>query len=174
VQTTAYGSARYLAVDREISRLFHKAWMVAVMLCVGFGGWATSFSISGAVIAPGTFAVGSKHKVVQHLDGGVIASIHVKDGDLVQEGQLLLTLDSQESKGDIAGLDSEIAARSEQVALIEGELKNLLKLQAKQLVAYNRVAALQREAASLSGDIARLASQKSRIQARLARVGPAC
>ena len=166
---SASDSARYMAADGDIGRLFRLSWIVTVVLIVGFGGWAAASSISGAVIANGTLAVEGKRRAIQHLDGGVIAQLHVRNGDIVQEGSLLVTLDARELKSEIAGLDKEIAARSKQIKLIEDELKNLLELLEKRLIAQNRVAALQRESAAIAGEIARLGSQREKAEARLAR-----
>jgi multidrug efflux pump subunit AcrA (membrane-fusion protein) len=162
--------ARYFAAEADMARLFRLAWIVTVVLVAGVGGWAATSSISGAVIAAGTVAVEGKRKVLQHLDGGVVAHLHVRDGDVVESGNLLVTLDAEELRREVAGLDKEISARSQQIELIEGELKNLLELLEKRLVAHNRVTTLQREASSLAGDIARLSGQKAKVEARLARV----
>ncbi len=58
-----------------------------------FGGWAAVAHIDGAVIAPGTVSVQSKRQVVQHLEGGIIGEIRVRDGQVVKEGDVLFVLD---------------------------------------------------------------------------------
>jgi HlyD family secretion protein len=50
-------------------------------------------SISGAVVATGVVNVESNYKTVQHLDGGIVANILVKNGDVVKQGDILLRLD---------------------------------------------------------------------------------
>lgn len=55
--------------------------------------WAHFTQINGAVIASGQAVVRGNPKVVQSLDGGVVADIQVQDGDLVERGELLLSLD---------------------------------------------------------------------------------
>ncbi len=50
-------------------------------------------SISGAVVATGVVNVESNYKTVQHLDGGIVAKILVKNGDVVKQGDVLLRLD---------------------------------------------------------------------------------
>jgi HlyD family secretion protein len=159
-----------MAAEADIKRLFRLSVIVTFVLIVGLGGWAAASSISGAVIASGTVAVEGKRRAIQHLDGGVIEMLHVKNGDVVEAGSLLVTLDAREFKDEIAGIDKEISARSAQIKLIEDELQNLLELLEKRLVAQNRVASLQRESAALAGEIARLTSHKAKIEARLERV----
>lgn len=62
------------------------------LVLIGFF-WMQTTLISGAVIAQGQVLVRGKPKVVQSLDGGVVAEIHAKDGDVVRAGDVLLTLD---------------------------------------------------------------------------------
>lgn len=50
-------------------------------------------AISGAVVASGVVNVESNYKTVQHLDGGIVSKILVKNGDVVREGDALLRLD---------------------------------------------------------------------------------
>lgn len=59
---------------------------------LGLGGWASLSSVGGAVIAPGVVAVESMRQVVQHLEGGIIGEILVKEGDDVGRDQVLFRL----------------------------------------------------------------------------------
>ena len=62
-------------------------------LVAGFVAWAAFAPIQGAVIAPGTVVVEGKPKTLQHLDGGIVGEILVKDGDKVKAGDVVLRLD---------------------------------------------------------------------------------
>ena len=68
-------------------------YALIVLIFVVFGGWAAIARIDGAVIAAGTVSVQSKRQVVQHLEGGIIGNIHVRDGQQVKEGDVLFVLD---------------------------------------------------------------------------------
>lgn len=72
-----------------------------LFLFVGVGGWLYTASIEGAVIASGTVSVLGKPKTIQHLDGGIVAEIKVKNGDMVQEGDVLIRLDETMLKSNI-------------------------------------------------------------------------
>lgn len=63
------------------------------LLVVVFGGWTVLAKIQGAVIATGQVAVEGKPKIVQHLDGGIVSDITVKEGDVVTKGQTVIKLD---------------------------------------------------------------------------------
>ncbi|MGE0766205.1 MAG: HlyD family type I secretion periplasmic adaptor subunit [Hyphomicrobiaceae bacterium] len=57
-------------------------------------------SISGAVVATGVVNVESNYQTVQHLDGGIVSKILVKNGDVVREGDVLLNLDDTAVKAN--------------------------------------------------------------------------
>jgi HlyD family secretion protein len=64
------------------------------------GGWATLVPLSGAVVLPGTLVVESSVKKVQHLTGGVVADIAVRDGMHVEAGSLLVRLDETQVRAN--------------------------------------------------------------------------
>lgn len=67
--------------------------LLSVLLLVGGTWWASQTEISGAVIASGTVQVTGRAKSVQHLDGGIIAELHVAEGDSVEQGASMVMLD---------------------------------------------------------------------------------
>ena len=60
--------------------------------------WSALAPLSSAVVATGTIVVDGSRKAVQHLDGGVISAIHVRDGDQVEAGQDLIELDDFQAR----------------------------------------------------------------------------
>jgi len=60
---------------------------------LGFGVWAGVAPIDGAVVAPGSFVATGQNKTLQHLEGGIVRDILVKEGDLVEPGQTVVRLD---------------------------------------------------------------------------------
>lgn len=64
-----------------------------VILVGGFFAWASWTNISGAVVAQGQVEVESRSQVVQHPDGGVVEGISVAEGDAVEAGDVLISLD---------------------------------------------------------------------------------
>jgi len=66
-------------------------WVLGLLAV--FALWAAFAPLSKGVVAPGTVVVDSKRKTIQHLEGGVIRAIHVKDGTKVASDALLLELD---------------------------------------------------------------------------------
>ncbi|MDI3338345.1 HlyD family type I secretion periplasmic adaptor subunit [Defluviimonas aestuarii] len=88
---------------------------VALALLIGgFGLWSVTTEIAGAVVAGGQVEVEQNRQVVQHPDGGVVAEILVKDGDLVAAGAPLLRLDGTLLRSELTIVEGqffEILAR---------------------------------------------------------------
>jgi len=66
-------------------------------LGLGFGGfllWASFAPLDEGVPSHGMVAIDTKRKAVQHLSGGIIQQVLVKEGELVKEGQPLIQLDA--------------------------------------------------------------------------------
>ena len=61
-----------------------------VVLAGGLSAWSVFASISGAVIASGRVAVETRNQVVEHIDGGTVSEILVRDGDAVERNEVLL------------------------------------------------------------------------------------
>jgi len=65
---------------------------VVAAFFVTFIAWAAAAPMSTAAIAQGTVGVSGQNKKVQHLQGGIVQEIFVKEGDRVAKGQILLAL----------------------------------------------------------------------------------
>lgn len=59
--------------------------------------WAALFRIDSAVVAPGAVSLEANRKTVQHLEGGIVSEILVRDGDVVKQGDVILRLDPTRS-----------------------------------------------------------------------------
>ena len=77
----------------NLSSTARLAALGSIVMFVGLFALAYFVNINGAVIASGQAVVRGKPKLVQTIDGGVVADIKVKDGDVVSAGDLLLRLD---------------------------------------------------------------------------------
>ncbi|MCX7088246.1 MAG: HlyD family type I secretion periplasmic adaptor subunit [Methylococcales bacterium] len=75
---------------------------VIILLTFGiFGYWSTIAPIDSSVLATGTVTVKTHRKTVQHLDGGIMSKLLVKDGDVVKAGDALVLLDNTQIKAQI-------------------------------------------------------------------------
>lgn len=79
---------------------------IAVLLATvgAFGVWAGTAMIAGAVVSHGVFVATGQNKIIQHLEGGVIKEIAVREGDIVEPGQTLMLLDETAPKAELRRL----------------------------------------------------------------------
>ncbi|MGV6875751.1 HlyD family type I secretion periplasmic adaptor subunit [Pseudochelatococcus sp. B33] len=85
-------------------------WAIVVFAIGGSFAWAALAPIDSAVVALGTVSVESNRKTVQHLEGGIVREIAVKDGDFVEEGQVLFRLDVTAGEAQLEVVRSQKAA----------------------------------------------------------------
>jgi len=74
----------------------------------GVGGWAAVTKIDRAVEAAGVVSIETNHKTVQHLEGGIIRAILVKEGDNVAAGTTLFRLENIQAKAAFDALDHQL------------------------------------------------------------------
>lgn len=75
-----------------------------ITLLVGFGGfflWAALAPLDEGVPGTGVVSVDSKRKTIQHLRGGIVESIAVREGDRVKAGDILLRLNDTDIKAQL-------------------------------------------------------------------------
>ncbi len=90
--------------DRLLPRPASRAtrWGVLALL-LGFGGflaWAALAPLDEGVPAHGVVAIDTKRKAVQHLSGGIVRQVLVREGDVVQEQQPLILLDDKTARAN--------------------------------------------------------------------------
>lgn len=95
---------------------------VALAMLVGLlGVWGTQTRIAGAVIAPGLIKVESNRQVIQHSDGGIVGAIHVRNGDYVDVGQVLLRLDDTDVRAELAIIEQQLVEVTARIARLRAE-----------------------------------------------------
>ncbi|WP_423066391.1 HlyD family type I secretion periplasmic adaptor subunit [Devosia sp. CN2-171] len=72
-------------------------YIAAIALVGGFGTWAYGARLASAAIAPGVVSPDGYRKTIQHLEGGIVRTIHVREGDIVKAGDPLVTLDDTQA-----------------------------------------------------------------------------
>jgi HlyD family secretion protein len=104
------------AARRSMRRHLVTAIVVTSILIIGVGGWGATAVISGAVVASGSLVVDSNVKKVQHLTGGIVGELRVRDGDRVHAGDIVVRLDETVTRANLAiitkGLDELMARKA--------------------------------------------------------------
>lgn len=89
-------------------------WVLAIGFC-GFFAWAAFAPLDEGVPAPGVVSVESTRKRIDHLSGGLVERILVREGERVRSGQELIVLDEAQAKAALNAALSQwrIAAATE-------------------------------------------------------------
>jgi len=93
---------------------------VIIFFVFGFFIWTGFARLDSAVVSTGSVTHESRRKVVQHFEGGIVQDILVREGQNVEEGQVLFRLEATQSRANLEvvlnGLDSLIAQEARLVA----------------------------------------------------------
>jgi HlyD family secretion protein len=116
------------AARRSIRSHLIAGLVLMLALVVGFGGWASTVQISGALIAPGSVVVDSNVKKVQHPTGGVVGEVRVRDGDIVKAGDVVVRLDETVVKASLAIVVKTLNGLWARAARLEAEQRGLDKI----------------------------------------------
>ena len=96
--------------------------LAVVFLFFGvFGAWAALAPLQSAAIAPGVVSVDSSRKTVQHLEGGIVGEILVREGDEVEAGQVLIKLDEVQASATRELLRGRLITATSLQARLEAE-----------------------------------------------------
>lgn len=95
--------------------------VLVVAAFAGFGGWAATAPLAGAVAAPGVIAVEGGRQAVQHMEGGVVAAVLVAEGDRVEAGQILARIDPVQATVSVRRLTDRHNAARAWVARLEAQ-----------------------------------------------------
>jgi HlyD family secretion protein len=101
--------------------------MIGVFLA-GFGTWAWYAPLESAAIASGTIEVESSRKTLQHLEGGIIHQIAVRDGDDVKAGDILIRLDDTKARAALQILQGQLRETQAREARLLAERNGAVRL----------------------------------------------
>jgi len=99
--------------------------MVGLAVIIAFfvigGGWAALAPLSSAAIASGVVSPQGSTRTVQHLEGGIIREIRVREGDEVQKGDVLMVLEDIQAQAEVGALSNRLSMLAAREARLEAE-----------------------------------------------------
>lgn len=104
-------SAFTIADASPMSRLRRVVWtgnLLVGVFVLGLGAWSALAPLSSAAIASGVVETETNRKTIQHLEGGIVRRILVKNGDAVVAGQVLIELDDTKSRSERDSLRAQL------------------------------------------------------------------
>jgi HlyD family type I secretion membrane fusion protein len=106
-----------------------RAGLLVIGATVGaFVLWSLVAPLSAAVIAQGFVKSDTNRKSVQHLEGGIVQRINVRDGDRVEQGQVLLELGSTQITANAVVYGGQLDARQVKAVRLRAERDNVASL----------------------------------------------
>lgn len=90
------------------------AWVMFGLLTgcamlAGIGVWSLNTRVDGAVIAPGMVGLETDRQLVQHLEGGIVSEILVREDQPVRRGDTLITMDTTQDQAELNANASQLA-----------------------------------------------------------------
>ncbi len=108
-------------IDTNPKRYIIFGTIVIILFFGGLIAWAAFLPFYGAIIAPGMVKVFGNKKVIQHLEGGIVDKVFVKEGDRVKKGQLLIRLKNEKIDAQIALLQGRLDFKLAERARLKAE-----------------------------------------------------
>lgn len=100
-----------------------------ILVFVGvLGGWAAFAPLDKAVIAPGHVEVDTDRIEVQHLEGGIIKEVAVKEGDPVMRGDVLVTMEDVQARANLQVIDLRLRVAGAEETRLDAERQLLDEL----------------------------------------------
>ena len=117
-----------LQPQSDISRTVRVGGMLLLAGLLGFLLWAIFAPLDSGVPAQGVVMVNTKRKTIQHLTGGLIDKVMVREGQEVKAGQLLIELDDGQVRADYEGIRQRylsLRAFEDRLLAEQGELAEI-------------------------------------------------
>lgn len=162
--------------------------LLVVVVAFGGGGLLLGRApLAGAVVASGVVKVTDNHKSVQHLEGGIVKEIRVRNGDRVAAGQTLIVLEDERATAGLDLLAGQWDAAAAKAARLQAErefrpepafperlraragdarVAELLRMETAQF--QTKRAALERQLKSFDDQVAETEKEQNSLQAQLA------
>ncbi|MEW4459327.1 HlyD family type I secretion periplasmic adaptor subunit [Roseibium algicola] len=154
---------------------FAIAGLATIVLSFGVaGGWALTAPLASAVVAPASVAVEGHRKVIQHLEGGIIERIRVKEAQLVNEGEVLVEFKTVEAIANLEILRKRLLIARAMEARLVAEQKESKDIQFPEVVARevepSLVVAVQGQRDLFEDRLLVLANQRSILTRRIGQI----
>jgi len=118
-------SRQEAAILGTTRRRLMTGYAVSAFIAFGIVGYAANAEIRGAVITQGNMVVEGNLRKIQHQDGGTVHALHVRSGQRVSTGELLLKLEDTQRRAEFSQVVSQLTSHELRAARLEAERDNL-------------------------------------------------
>ena len=112
-------------LERAFARELHRGRRMLAIAAVLLVGWAGFVPLSGAIVVAGRLVVQSSVKKVQHPQGGIVASINVRNGSKVSAGEELIRLDQTAARANLQVVARQLDEIRLRIARFKAERDNV-------------------------------------------------
>lgn len=109
-ESTAEKTEKLKSVDTSMETPKRVGILIFFLVFGVFGFWAAFAPLDASARAAGIVTVESYKKVIQHLEGGIVGEILVRNGDAVKAGDPLLVLDNTQSQAQLEIANTQFVA----------------------------------------------------------------
>ncbi len=92
-------------LDPKIERRERKLRIIGVasvlLLFGGLGAWSALAPLDSAAIGPGVVVLENYRMAVDHLEGGIVAQVHAREGQWAKKGEVLVTLQDVQPRAQL-------------------------------------------------------------------------
>jgi membrane fusion protein, type I secretion system len=107
------------APSDSIRHVAFAGWLIIAIFFGGIGTWAVTAPLNGAVVGNAVIKIEGNRKSVQHLDGGIVKEMRIKEGDKVNFGDVLIVLDETQARAEYEVLSQQyMVLRATEVRLL--------------------------------------------------------
>ena len=97
---------------------------ICIIGCIAFGSWAWTGKLAIVSVAEGEVVPSTQVKTIQHLEGGIVREIKVREGERVKTGQSLVVLESTSTGADVGELKTRITGLKIEIARLQAAASN--------------------------------------------------
>lgn len=162
--------AQAILLEEAVSPLFARMTILLIAFALaGFVAWASVAILDIVATATGQIVPSSAVQVIQHVDGGRIAEIHVTEGQHVKKGEELIRLNEIEANADLEALSARAAKLHKEVAYLREVSEIRSALAKEQLNTRTQALDAQRALAQQQGELDSVNHQIEKLEDRLQR-----
>jgi membrane fusion protein, adhesin transport system len=156
-----------------------------------FFAWAATFSLDKVTRGDGKVLAAVQNQIVQHLEGGIVEAVLVKEGQRVRKGDVLMRITNQFTEAELSNAHTDVTSKRLTLARMEAEMRGASSLvlpaalvaqapeiaateqavfQSRKVQLRQETAILDDQARGLQADLAQLRERQSNLRAEEALI----
>lgn len=140
-------------------------WLIVLFFLLALG-WSIVSKVDVVAVANGKIIPSGKVKTVQAFESGIVRAIHVSDGQRVEQGELLIELDSVVSEAEVNSIRQQVERLEETLPLVTRKANGLKELAQKDLIPRNDYVQAEEQRISVAQELKALRHEQKKAMER--------